>query len=632
MRCSRVQADISASMDGARGALSGAALEHASTCARCIAFANGARALRTAVRVQAAPDVPDLVAGIMARVGREEAVVALPPVRRRRTSIDVRTVVAAGVVGLLVGAGLVWGGLVPRTGETASAESVPRHIQAAAAGVASYQASYRVEERDFSAASPVRSFKVHVAFSSAEQFRVDVSEDSADPVADPIASTLIVDGSKWSLAGPRACIAAVTSPCPESASRIARVVTDRPPFDGDTPMPTDIILPLSAMSAAGTVTALGPRTIDGHEAVGVSLPAGAAAPLFAFFQQAGSWRSLYPGDEVQLWLDARTWFPLGYSVTATAGSQRAAWAARNGYDGERAGDLLYEVTLASLQTFAPPQGIFTAAGNGSFDTSSQGFRDIPVADLAARLGTAVVQPSDLEGLRPYRSGAFEGSNEVVVSYARGLSWLKIREAPSGNPGVEPFGLAGPVQPIALPGGGGTAYFAPAGGGFASRISVHSTNVDLLLESTLSRDQLMKVVASLPIRGLQASAAPGAGQVSAAQLAARAGFTPILPPASWGGGPAVSSQVQTFDRQSSVHVIFAPTSGASIELYESRGLTVPPATGADQVVVSLDGMLARWTPDTSTLEWVDAGIYISLSAPGRSINEVAAMAMQMGGYR
>jgi outer membrane lipoprotein-sorting protein len=626
MRCSRVQADISASMDGEWGALSEAALEHASTCPRCITFAEGARAVRTAVRVQAAPAVPDLVGGIMARVARDETVVGSPALRRRRP-IDVRAVVAAGVVGLLVGVGLVWGGVVPRTGQPASAESVPRHIQAAAAGVASYQASYTVEERNFSAASPVRRFQVNVAFLSPERFRVDVSEDSADSVVDPIASTLVVDGSKWSLTGPRACISAVTSPCPVSASRIARTVTDRPPFDGDTPMPTDIILPLSAMSAAGDVRALGTRNIEGREAVGASLSAGAAGPLFAFFQQAGSWRSLYPGDEVQLWLDARTWFPLGYSVTAAAGPQRAAWAARNGYGSESAGDLLYQVALTSLQASPPSRNVFATQDAGSA-TSSQGFRDIPVANLAPRLGS-LVQPSDLEGLRPYRSGTFSGSNEVLLSYARGLAWLKIREAPAGSTG-EPFGLSGPVQPIILP-NGGTAYLSPASGGFANRIAVHSANVDLLLESNLSREKLVRIAASLPVQGLPVSVESGASGVPVAQLAARAGFTPILPPSSWAGGAIVSSQVLTFDGQRSIHVVFGPASGSTIELYESPGATIPPATGADQVVVNLvGGVLARWTPDTSTLEWVEAGTYVSLTAPGRGLDELAALASQMSG--
>ena len=58
-------------------------------------------------------------------------------------------------------------------------------------------------------------------------------------------------------------------------------------------------------------------------------------------------------------------------------------------------------------------------------------------------------------------------------------------------------------------------------------------------------------------------------------------------------------------------------------------TLPPATSADQSVVAVGDARGRYTPDRAQLEWIRAGVYHSLDAPGLELPELVAIAGSIG---
>lgn len=66
-------------------------------------------------------------------------------------------------------------------------------------------------------------------------------------------------------------------------------------------------------------------------------------------------------------------------------------------------------------------------------------------------------------------------------------------------------------------------------------------------------------------------------------------------------------------------------GAPIELHVQAASALPPAPAAQPVRIALGNGEARWTPEGAELEWLSHGIYRSLTAPGRDLDAVAAIA-------
>lgn len=643
MNCRRAQAALSASMDGER--MSSAARSHVDGCPACRNFSEAAQRIRVAARVRVAEPVPDLTGSIMARVrGESEHLEGVMPLRPRplRPRANWRVVVAAAVVGALVGAAAVSRGLLPsRDGVGALAETIPHEIAAAAQNLSSYQASYRVTEYGWRPEVPVRTFGVSVAFASPERYRVVVDDATDYPAGDwrPNDSRLTVDGGRWSLAGPDTCVPAATTPCPPSGSeaRSSRTIEGRPPFDADSPMPTDIVLPVTSLAGSSRVDVLGEDTIGGRPAVEVGLSAQDAAPLFAFFQQAGSWRPLYPSDRVSVWLDSDSWFPLAYTVTSSGGEDRAAWAARNGLGREPAGRKLLDVALTSLSLAQPDPPGFTVTGSGH----DEGFRDVPADSLEEAVGYAPVQPTRLEGLKPYRSGYLvDAGSEAILSYSAGLTWLRMRESRSWR-GDSLFGnLDAFAERVVLP-GGGIAYYEPASDQWGRRMSIHASDLDVFLESNLPRARLLAVAASIPIRGEDIPAAwrvqhPAPGvtveRLSIGELEARAGFAVLVPGWIPPGHRLVATQLTTFRGTAGAALFYARSGvepgGFGVRVYQSPGETIPPASGTFQAQVMVRGTTGRWSPAEHQLEWSENGVYRSITAPGLELRQVLFIAASL----
>ncbi|HJS27838.1 MAG TPA: hypothetical protein VJ913_12015, partial [Actinomycetota bacterium] len=204
-------------------------------------------------------------------------------------------------------------------------------------------------------------------------------------------------------------------------------------------------------------------------------------------------------------------------------------------------------------------------------------------------------------------------------------------------GDTPFGPVGvQAEEIALS-GGGVAYYEPASGEHARRLSIHAAGTDLYLESNLSRAKLLAAAASLPVEGLtmpdawrvRESGDAVVERVTLAEAQAAAPF-PIALPSSLPQGFGLAS-VELVDAGDAVAVTLyirdrdADAGIGTIRLHLEPANALPPASSADQSAVDVGGTPGRHTPDRSQLEWIEDGLYRSLDAPGLSLGGLLAVA-------
>ncbi|MEX0790048.1 MAG: hypothetical protein WD178_04660, partial [Actinomycetota bacterium] len=309
---------------------------------------------------------------------------------------------------------------------------------------------------------------------------------------------LAVDGGHWRLEEPSTCPRLALPACGTGGSRV-RAISGREPFDGDTPLPTDIILPLRTLAGTQRVEVVGTDRVAGRDVVQVRIAYRDALALFGFLQVGGSWRPFHPTDQVTLTLDRTTWVPVAYEVRASGSAERIRWADGQGVAADRDGQVIFEATAREIRYDldgpgpgmpAEPQGV-----------RDGGFVDLDMAALTRRGGFEPLEPAALQGLSRYRAGVYRDpgrSGEVLVSYAGGLSWLKIRQTESWDQEAL-FGNVGPLAAaVDLP-GGGVAYYEPATADLGRRLSIHSEDRDLYLESNLSPEDLLEVAGSLQVK-------------------------------------------------------------------------------------------------------------------------------------
>lgn len=614
MRCDVAERELSAALDGEP--IDAAARSHAETCPSCGRFEAQARRLREAVRLEPAPAVPDLVEPIMDRIRLEP--------RRPGWGREVAAFAAAAVVAALVAGGLP--GI--RSGPpSVTASEIPQRVAEASREVSAYRAVFDVVERGFADEVPERRFEVRVAFRAPERFLAQVRDRTQYPSAawPPNNVTIAVDGDRWSLNGPATCPREALPACPTGEALVA--VRGRAPFDGDTPLPTDIVLPVKTLSGSGRLRVLGEDDVAGRRVVRVELDHRDAAPLFGFLQAGGSWRPFFPLDRVEVALDAETWFPVAYRVRAAGGAERRAWALRNGLPDERPGSVVLEVEARSVRE-AVPRG-WRPPVEGA-EAENRGFREATRETLPFR----PTAPEDLVGLRPYRSGVL--GEEVVTSYAQGLSWLRIRETRSWDRQAL-FGDVGPLAaPVRLP-RGGVAYQEPPTASLGRRLAIHASDTDLFLESNLPMDRLLEVAASLPVRGLATPDAwrtrrlPGGMLEVGVPVARAARAFPSLALPRWlppeyrlwtlhlfrgGEGDAVTAYFRRAGGE---------PDDVGIRLHQAEGAGLPPPTDPGALAVRIGDEVGRYSPIRGELEWIEGGVYRSLRAEGLDLDHLVAIA-------
>ncbi|HEX6207655.1 MAG TPA: hypothetical protein VF058_04765 [Actinomycetota bacterium] len=619
MRCDAAERELSAALDGEP--FDAAARAHVETCTACRRFETEARLLREAVRLEPAPAVPDLVGPIVERVRAE------PP--RRGWGRELAAFAAAAVVAALVVGGLPG---VRRGAAPVEASEISQRVAEASREITSFRAVFEITERSFADDVPLRRFEARVTFRAPERFLARVRDRTTYPSeAWPRNDVrLAVDGDRWSLTAPVPCPREALPACASGETRTL-AVRGRAPFDGDAPIPTDVILPMKALSSAGRLRVVGEGSISGRSVVRVELDYRDATPLLAFLQAGGSWRPFFPLDRVVVSLDAETWFPLGYRVLATSGAEREAWALRNGLPRERGGATLLEVRARTFVESAPRGWRPEVEGLGAVD---RGFREANRSELPFE----PVVPTTLAGLEPYREGLL-GSDEILTSYARGLTWLRIRESRSWDQEAL-FGDVGPLAaPVRLP-GGGFAFHEPPTDDLGHRLAIHAGGTDLYLESNLPFDRLLEVAASAPVRGLPIPDAwrtrrlPGGVQEVGVPLKRAVRVFPGLALPRWLPAEYRLWTLHLFRARSGAAVTAyfrrpgGELDGVGIRLHQAEGTGLPPPTDPGAVGVRIDVEVGRYSPIRGELEWVEDGIYRSLRAEGLDLDHLVAIARSM----
>jgi hypothetical protein len=653
--CDRARRAISERMDGEHLSprLAASVEGHVAGCAGCTAFEARAWKLREAARFEVAPAVPDLVDSIMGAVEREAPerepvrLRLLPGGRPRRPlhprRIRLAPVAAALAVGLVAGSLAVGGPWQRPESVSVNAAEVTRGVASAATTLSAYQARFAVTEYHFAPDVPVRELSMNVWFQAPERFRLDVVDQTQYPSTDvtPTDLELIVRGSSWYSVGPSACPIDV---CPPKET----VVQNRVPFSATTPAPTDLILPVTSLADANQLQVVGRGSVLGHPAIEVRLPFERAEPLFPFLSLGGSWRPFFGGDQVDLWLDAKSWFPLSYTVYPAAGRERDQWALRFGLPTESPRQPIFQVAALSVDQEPPPTGTFRIPQTNR--VRDQGAKPVSISQASKETGFQPVEPKELDGLGLYQvvlpptATPQEKPQQTLITYSKGLAWLKVGETRGWTADT----LYGPVglqaQEVSLS-NGSVAYYEPATADHGRRLSIHAAGADLYVETNLSRDKLLHVAGSLPVTGIpipQAWAVRRSPEgvterVTLEQAATEMPF-PIMLPAAEAlpvGSTLASAELVRLHHNAALNVYFQQRTTdlgtGAIRLHEEVGRKLPPASSAVQSEVQIRGVTGRWTPDRNQLEWVEDGVYYSLDAAGLTLADLLAAAVSLQPY-
>lgn len=618
MRCETAELELSARLDGAADRALDAELEsHLATCERCRAFSAGTDDLRRAVRMEPVGPVPDLVPRIVDALERERP----RTITRRRARLRAATVFLAGAAASAVVLG-GFPGLRPGLPPALAKRDIPRLVTEASMDVDSYRATLDIVERNFHPGVGERRFEATIAFESPERFRADVKDVSNYPSKQWPRNDvrLVVDASRFLVEGPQVCPRESLPACPVRG-RETRAARGREPFDGDTPLPSDIIVPVRTLSDTSHASVETRSRAFGRDVVEVTLPYRDAAPLFAYLHAAGSWRPFFPLDPVTVTLDRATWLPLGYEVRASDSAERASWAARNSLSRDDSGQQLFAARVRSFATgVRHPRGTFDAAAEDAHDA---GFRDVDFGDLSSAAGFEPSEPGNVAGLRPYRAGTFAHGHpgEIVTTYARGLAWVRIRETRSWD---EPT-LFGDVSALAYPIGlnEGTAYAEPGTADRGHRLSIHGDDRDVYIESNLTYPGSFAPTSfdgrEVPREWLRRTSPDGIVREQLWSIDRARELAPfLLVPAGLPPEYRLTMQVTTAGGRRGITLYyrrFMEPDGIGVRIHLAPDEALPPPLDPDTFAVRVRGVVGRYTPSRSELEWVSEGTYASVAARG-----------------
>ena len=623
-KCKIDRADISARLDGELDDAAARALdEHLESCETCRAEEAYVRAARRSLRVHPVEEVPDLTSTIM------RAVAADGPRLRTRSEWTARFKIAS--VAAAVSALVLFGATLPRednAGDVASAGEITAGVLAAARSLDTYRASYDIVERGWNAAVPVRRFSAEVWFKAPEKMRLLVSDFSEYPSRDWPRNDveLVASPHKWWIEEPSQCPQAALPACsigwgPATENR---TIVHRQPFDGASDLPTDMIVPLETLVSSDDFEVIGSTEVAGRASYHITLRYRDAVPLVGALEAGGSWRPFNPLDHVQLWIDQKTWFPLEYKVVAANSVDRRIWAEQQGLDDEP-GETLLKVTAAAFDTpesfdvdtfRAPTRGLVKSGG---FDTAG------------AQRGP---EPRYVAGLDPYRSGRTD-AGQVVRSYARGSTWLKVTTERSNPPA--PF-YPSTAEQVRLPGRAGWAYYEPATVSSSRRIDVFGPHVHAHVESNLPSEDLYKVASSLGIPGRKAPTeieSDGGGtltRITGADPYGSAAFAlapTTLPP---GYGLSTALLARSRDGRTTLTTYYRPAESAfdgfGVRITQSSPVRLLTPSSKDFVRASVNGLKGRWSSESGELEWLDGSTYRSVAVPSFDLQTALAIARSL----
>lgn len=608
--CAEVRPEISARLDGELDPATAEWLDsHLERCAGCTAYRTIIERARSAVRLELVESVPDMADEII------ESVSTRGPRERRKQAWTEN--LRVGLVAAVVAALLIIGASLPgsdRPPAVASADEIGRDIRAAAAGIDRYKAGYDIVERGWHPLVRERRFHAEVAYAAPDLVRVVIRDLTAYPDRDGWPANdveLVANGSGWWLREPLDCPPAALPGCGQTERGSERAVVRRQPFDGSTPVPTDMVLPVESVANSDAVVVEGRERVGYREAVHVRVPYLHAQRLISSLQFGGSWRAFHPLDRVDIWLDTETSFPLRFTVTRGESPERDVWARDSGYRDVR--PLLYDATLTSLrsdlegETFRLPPAIVTR--DGGF-RRTDAIEDMPV-------------PRKLNGLSFYTSGVSK-SGEQIAAWARGMQWLRmsvIRPASTLSASSEPLTVGDQIM-----------YYRPASPSNARQIELRWGSATIVLESNLERAGLVRIAASLPVKTSPVPQTIETGERrierGGPELASRYGFvsSPAWLPAGYRARAVVASSspsgttVSVYHRRSQIL-----DGGTEIRITHSDAVKRLWPSSERYEVVKVRGSLARFSSGRSELEWVEGTTYHAISAPGFDLATIVAIA-------
>jgi hypothetical protein len=334
---------------------------------------------------------------------------------------------------------------------------------------------------------------------------------------------------------------------------------------------------------------------------------------------------------VDLWVDARDWSPLRWSVYPAEDPARAAWELRFGLPPEPPDVPVLDVAATEVDHDVPAGKLFAAAGAA---------RTVPVSELPERAGFEPVRPTATEDLSitaaavatPRDDGT---ARRTLITYSSGLTYLRVAEQPHWHGG----GLFGPVSEDAerVDLGAGVAYYEPADGQRGRRLAIRTDETNIYLETNLSREELLAVAASLPLDG---RAIPSSWDLSRVQGArtqrlsldeahAKMSFAFDVPEDLPGGYVLASLERTVVHGSDGLTIMLrqrdSDLGAGPIRIHLEAADALPPTVATDQETVGLGAADARWTPSQGRLEWIADGIYRSVDGPGLDLRILTAVA-------
>lgn len=595
--CAWAREELSARLDGEANARDAAALEaHLGTCAACRRHERELEDVRRALRVQAAEAVPDLAPAIMRRLGRAE----IPSPWRSR--IRAATVGAAAAAAVLLGASLPWG--TPAR-DVAGATEIADGVRAAARSLEAYDAEFSITERGWHPLVEERHMTAHVRFEAPEGFRLEVRDHTVYPPGrwPSNDATVIANGHRWWIEESTSCPTAALPAC-STVVRERRGIAGRQPFDGTTALPTDIVVPLETIASSGGFEVSERQTLLDRPAHRVVLDYRRALPLVTAIQAGGSWRTFSANDRVDVWIDEETWFPLRFTVSRPGRPP------------------LLDVRATSFSApdgFAP--GTFSARRPGAFKPG--GWRERSPADLPAELA-----PQDTAGLLPYRAGT-TADGKAMLSYARGMTWLKVSSAPARRADL---GYLLTAEEIRTP--SGWMYYQPADASLKRRVEMFDSGVHVQLESNLSRDELLRVAGSLEFGGAKVPPQVVTRKgyvvervdVETALAGAPFALRPTYVPRGYSAATALLSRSP---RETSLSFFYrraeAEYGGSGIQVTQSTPAGLLTPTSETPFTVGVRDVDARWFPERGVLEWIEGDVHTTVTVPLGDLATATAVA-------
>lgn len=594
--CDAIRVDLSARLDQEVDEETSARLDdHLATCAACRGYEDSLRSVKRAIALQAAPAVRDLAPAVITRITREAVG------RRRERRSLLRTAVAAAAMTALVlsGSVLPWRS---EPSDIAAAAAITRAVRGAATDIGSYRAEFDIAERGWNPNVPERRFTAEILFQAPESLRLEIRDLTVYPGPRwPTNDAALISGPNiWWLRETATCPAPALPGCSVSPSPEIRVLEARQPFDGTAALPTDLILPLETLADDDGLTVVGREPVGGRDAHHVVLQQWQAAPLIDSLQFAGTWREFPPTARVDLWLDSETWFPLRFTVRSGAGELTVDTTSL-----EQPRDL-------DVSAFVPPAG--GDARDGGFRSRAAGPHPLP-----AYLG----------GLAPYRDGVTR-DGQTVDTYVDGMSWLKVLTDRAAQPSLATF-----TSELVALGSGSFGYFEPSSDSLRRTLEIIGRQRRVRLETNLSRTELLRIAASVPIAGraFQHLETPNGSidRIDRDELSSSGyALEPTYLPEGFRFSSAFVSRTSDGGKQLSAHYRRSESgpSLGQIRITQASAVSVLTPTSEDLDSVRVAGTVGRWSAVRSELEWLDGSTYRAVAVPGFDLATAVHIAQGM----